>query len=106
MKTLKLPSGATYGFDRDGKRVCTGSQMGRRNEIPADYMGERLRLQRLPFVDWDYDRWGAYWGAPANVWCVWGESQTEQVRVFVRANSRAETKQKVKAVIPKARFYR
>lgn len=80
--------------------------MGRRNCIPDDYAGEKLRLQRLPFVDDCYDRWGAYWGSPANIWCAWGESETEQVFVFVRADDRESAKQKVRDSMPLATFHR
>lgn len=106
MKTLSLPSGAT-GFTReDGTWQCTGSQMGRRNQIPEDYAGEKLRLTRLPFVDGCYDRWGAYWGAPATVWCACGESETEQVRVFTRAGNREAAKTEVRKSLPDATFFR
>lgn len=83
-----------------------GAQMGRCNQVPCDYAGEKLRLQRLPFVDGDYDRWGAYWGAPANIWCAWGESATEQVRIFMRADSRERAKHLICHCYPKVRFYR
>ncbi len=105
MKTkFSLPNGATYGYGKDGERICTGSQMGRRDEMPEDYAGEKLRLLRLPFVDGCYDQWGAYWGGPANVWCAWGESETEQVRVFVRADTRSNAASLVLEKYPRARF--
>lgn len=68
-KPFSLPSGAA-GFTNDsGQWVCTGSQMGRRNVLPEDCNLQcELRLIRLPFVDQRYDRWGAYWGSPANIW--------------------------------------
>jgi hypothetical protein len=72
-----------------------GAKMGRRNEIPSDYSGQKLRLTRLPFVDGAYDRWGAYWGCPANIWCAWGETEEGRVRVFVRADDRELAKVKV-----------
>lgn len=96
MKPLTLPNGCS----------SYGAQMGRRNAIPDDYAGEKLRLQRLPFVDGCYDRWGAYWGSPANLWCAWGESETEQLYVFVRASSRDAAKASVINLIPSATFYR
>lgn len=105
---LKLPSGTT-GFTNDaGKWICTGSQMGRRNELP-DNRNEavKLRMERLEFVDGDYDALGgAYWGAPANVWCAWGDASDYAVRVFVRADSRDQAKGKVREQLPNARFYR
>ena len=100
---LQLPTGIT-GFVNDaGKWVCTGSQFGRRDELPADpQSGCKVRLSRIPFVDGDYDRWGAYWGSPANVWCGW----TDGVRLFVRANDREEAKKFIQEKLPTAKFYR
>jgi hypothetical protein len=100
---LNLPSGTTFCTDASGKRVCTGSQMGRRNELPDDRNAVcKLRLSRLPFVDGDYDRWGAYWGCPANVWCAW----TDGVLVFARADGRELAKSEILSVLPGAKFYR
>lgn len=73
-----------------------GAQMGRPSIIPPDYDGEKLQLVRLPFVDGAYDRWGAYWGLPANVWCAWGQTATEQMEVFVRADSRQAAKKAIR----------
>jgi hypothetical protein len=100
---LHLPSGTT-GFVNDaGHWVCTGSQFGRRDELPDDRLTLRkLRLTRLPFVDGDYDRWGAYWGSPANLWCAWADG----VRVFVRADNRVEAKKLTTVKLPNAKFYR
>lgn len=106
MKTLSLPNGPTGFFREDGTWQCTGSQMGRRNCIPDNYAGEKLRMQRLPFIDGCYDHWGAYWGSPANIWCAWGESETEQIYIFVRADSRGAAKAKVRESLPTARFFR
>ena len=41
----------------DGRR---GAPMGRRSNAIAE--GTRVRLERVRFVDGDYDRGGAYWG--------------------------------------------
>jgi len=100
---LHLPSGTT-GFVNDaGKWICTGSQMGRRDELPDDRQTVRkLRLTRLPFVDGDYDKWGAYWGSPANVWCGWADG----VRLFVRADDRDAAKKFIQEKLPTAKFYR
>ena len=99
---LQLPSGTT-GFVNDaGKWICTGSQMGRRDELPSDRQAVcKLRLTRLPFVDSDYDRWGAYWGSPANVWLGWADG----VRLFVRADDRDEAKKFIQVKLPTAKFY-
>ena len=104
---LTLPSGTTGFVDDAGKWICTGSQFGRRDELPDDPNSVcKLRLTRLPFIDGDYDRWGAYFGSPANVWCGWGNSGDTGVRVFVRANSREAAKEKITEKLPSAKFYR
>lgn len=122
MTPLSLPSGATGFTDDRGQWVCTGSQMGRRNVLPDDRKASvKLRLVRLPFVDGCYDKWGAYWGSPANVYCAFAGDATEtelqgfarvpvrvmrpDVAIFTRANSHAEAKQKVRELLPNARFY-
>lgn len=114
-KTMKLtlPSGTTYGYGADGQRVCTGSAMGRRNRIPSDRtIDAKLHLQLLPFVDGCYDRWGAYWGFPANVWIAFTDysvafgDSLQTIEFFFRANSREEAKAKALLELPKARFYR
>lgn len=108
MTTLKLPSGLTYGYDSNEKRICTGSQMGRRNELPADANEPvKLRLERLRFVDGDYDQWGAYWGGGPDalpIYCAWGDASETQVRVFVRAQDRVAAKANVLKLLPNATF--
>ncbi len=95
MKTLSLTNGSSkYG-------AC----MGRRNAIPSDYNGEALRLQRVPMVDYGaYDRWGAYWGQGTPLWIAWGESETEQVQVFVRSETRSGAKARVIETIQQSTF--
>lgn len=102
MTTLKLPSGTTGFYNDENKWIATGSQMGRRDVLPAS-THPKLRLQLLPFVDGDYDRFGAYWGSPANVWIAWDNDGTQ---IFRRANSRTEAKQKIQSEWPHASFYR
>lgn len=102
---LKLPNGATYGYDANNRRICTGSQMGRRDELPENPQAPiKLRMEQI--LESDYDRWGAYWGTGGGIWCAWGEDDKVQVRVFVRAHSRLDAKAKVIEKLPKARFYR
>jgi len=111
---ITLTSGTTYGYDNEGRKICTGSQMGRRNELPAhpETRDIKLHLVRLRLVDGCYDNQGAYWGGPDNLfyasarfhceilddWCV--------CRVFVRARTRNAAKRKVRKFLPKARFFR
>ena len=74
--------------------------MGRQTCIPADYSGAKLNLRRVPFPDCDaYDPGGAYWGLPADLWCCWGESPTEQLACYVRAKDRASAKLAIKKIM-------
>lgn len=101
-KPFSLPSGAT-GFTNDsGQWVCTGSQMGRRDTLPAS-AHPKLRLRPLPFVCGCYDRWGAYWGAPADLWIAWDDEGTQ---LFRRGDTRESVKAMLKAEYPQASFYR
>ena len=112
-KSLKLTSGVTGFYDANNNFVATGSQMGRYSILPPAALRPKFRsklcLRRLKFVDEAYDKKGAYWGAPANVWCAWGydaHGMEDDVEYFFRADSREEAKQKVREVLPNARFYR
>ena len=106
---LKLSNGAT-GFTNDaGKWVCTGSQMGRRDVLPDNRQTPcKLRLTRLPMVDYNYDKWGAYWGSNPGtaIYCAWGDCEDITAYVFVRAVSRDRAKAEVCKSLPKATFYR
>lgn len=115
---LILPSGTTGFWNDRNEWVCTGSQMGRRNVLPEDTQaGCKLHLTKLPLIDGCYDRAGAYWGAPSNLWIaytahhVYSPVQCEtqlipSLMVFVRADNREVAKQLVRKELPKARFYR
>jgi hypothetical protein len=117
---LKLTSGLDYGEGPAGERVCRGAQMGRPNIIPhnlnhTDAEPVRLRLERLRWVDGDYDQGGAYWGhsndpkdvSYGNMYCAWGKWTVNMVfvQVFVRATNRADAKVLVRNSIPLARFF-
>lgn len=107
MNALKLPSGVTGFFNDSNEWVATGSQMGRRNELPEDTNEPvKLRMERLQFVDGDYDKWGAYWGANGcnHVYCAWGDGEKTQVRVFVRSITRDEAKILIREILPNATF--
>lgn len=79
-----------------------GAPMGRPNLLPESELTNPLYLQRVPFVDLCYDRGGAYWGMPANLYCAF----SDECRIFVRGNSRSEAKSKVLAILPTATFHR
>ena len=100
-----------------------GAQMGRRNWYPISHDGPlKMRLQRLRFIDGDYDQGGAYWGGPATIYratsicpdlmligsAAWSHEKPIQghAEVFVRADSRDEAKVKIRELIPTATFYR
>jgi len=70
-----------------------GSQMGRRNQNQG--AAEALYLQRVRFVDGDYDAGGAYWGGGQPLYCAFSPETTENdelVMVFVRADNREAAK--------------
>lgn len=70
---------------------CTyGAPMGRRGDNPASLQGAKRLHARRQGGGQGYDRGGAYWGTPSNVWGVWAWIDGEPCCVYVRANSRAE----------------
>lgn len=82
-------------------KACSirGADMGRRSQ--RDGQPERLHLQRL-YLHGDYDAGGAYWGyTPGTaIYCAFSPETTENdipIRVFVRAQSRKEAKEKILA---------
>ena len=96
-----------------------GAPMGRGEWLPADPAAPiKLRLVRVPFVDGCYDRGGAYWGMPANLYHAqsveavptapdWlGGDEPHEIVLFVRARDREDAKEKIRARVPGARFYR
>lgn len=73
-----------------------GAPMGRRSDIMA-------KLQYLPRLHAShqgggdgYDKGGAYWGTPSNVWGVWGWIGGWPSCVYVRADSRKAAIDKVR----------
>lgn len=79
-----------------------GAPMGRHGIHHSE--STKLHLVRLPFVDGCYDRGGAYWGAPADVW-AYGTDDGETLS-YLRAKNRAEAKAIVCERVADARFYR
>lgn len=102
-----------YGRDNSGNLICTGAQMGRRNIVPEKPDQKiKLSIQRLKFTDGCYDKGGAYWGLPENLYCAFAYKPScvsimlnFNALVFIRANSRAEAKQLVRKQISGATFY-
>lgn len=65
-----------------------GSPMGRRGDNPANLQGvKRLHARRQGGGE-GYDKGGAYWGGPSNVWGVWAWLDGQVICTYVRANSR------------------
>jgi hypothetical protein len=75
-----------------------GAPMGRHTEV----INGKAHLQKVPFYDGCYDKGGAYWGGPADLWCAWNETGTR----YVRAPNRDAAKQAIIKANPEVRFYR
>lgn len=89
-----------------------GAPLGRRNtcEMLPEEVG-RVFLQHVPFIDGCYDKGGAYWGYPANLYRAYVEMEiTEGVidvfEHFLRANTREKAKQALREEFPNITFYR
>lgn len=114
---LKLESGMTYFTDDNGKRICTGSQMGRPDSIPNCIRllpFVKVRMIKLKWVDGDYDQGGAYWGnnGTDHVYCAWANvvnpisgSFFPFLQIFTRAISRKDAKSQVRAKLSNAKFF-
>lgn len=73
-----------------------GSPMGRHGGNPANLQDlKRLHARHQGGGD-GYDKGGAYWGFPSNVWGVWGWIDGQPECVYVRANSRQNAIDKVR----------
>ena len=73
-----------------------GAPMGRRGDNPANLQDiTRLHARHQGGGD-GYDRGGAYWGSPCNVWGVWGWLDGEVVCTYVRAHSRQDAIHRVR----------
>lgn len=86
-----------------------GADMGRANRLPDNRNAKaKLQLQRLKFVDGDYDVGGAYWGGGCGtyIYCAFGDIEEVNARVFVRAADRDGAKKQVWDKLPNATFYR
>jgi hypothetical protein len=82
-----------------------GADMGRPNLLPDDCNAAiKLHLERLRWVDGDYDAGSAYWGGGSgdSIYC----GHTVGVQVFVRAKNHNAAKAEVRTTLPAAKFYR
>ena len=73
-----------------------GAPMGRRGDNPANLEGVRRLHARHQGGGDGYDKGGAYWGTPSNVWGVWGWIDGRACCTYVRARSRLEALDKVR----------
>lgn len=88
--------------------------MGRPNQLPDDVNAPvKLRMERLKWVDGDYDQFGAYWGGGSGdfIFYAYGTAyhaikNAEPVSVFVRAYKREAAKVLVQNILQNATFYR
>lgn len=99
-----MPFDINRALAGDKAYSARGAQMGRRN-----YVGDEnppVYLQRVTFVDGDYDRGGAYWGGYPSppLWCAMDADG--QTRIFVRAKTRDEAKQLMLDDYPELTFKR
>ena len=70
---------------------CTyGAPMGRHGDNPANLQDVKRLHCKYQGGQAGYDRGGAYWGAPCNVYAVWGRTGGHVVCCYVRANSRQD----------------
>lgn len=98
-------NGLTYGYNSAGERVCTGSMMGRRSQLPDDTEAPvKLRMEKMRWYDGAYDKGGAYWGAGTPVYCAYTDDWSAVV--FVRGKDRDQAKQRVRDQLSHASFYR
>jgi hypothetical protein len=95
-------NGMSYGYDGEGKRVCTGAKMGR-SDIghPGDEPTKpkpRFYLRRVRLNSGGYDSGGAYWGVDAPLYEYESEDYGEElVSGFLRASCRDDAKDKLLA---------
>lgn len=76
-----------------------GAPMGRASEQLAG----KVKLQRLRFVDGDYDSGGAYWGSGAPIWVA---EDRNGARAYVRASNREKAKAELLKENCELTFYR
>ena len=73
-----------------------GAPMGRRGDNPANLQGLKRLHARHQGGGGGYDKGGAYWGYPSNVWGVWARLDGEVVCTYVRAATRQKAVEMVR----------
>ncbi len=105
MKTFPWQeNGATYFTDPEtGERVCTGSQMGRKDFRPADIHAAPetpLALRRVRL-----NAGGAYWGHGQPLFCGFGhDAKGDAVEFYRRANYRQDAARAIRQAWPAVTF--
>lgn len=98
------------GFhDANGEFVCTGSYMGRNEDLPENmHVACKLYLRNI-LTDGDYDSGGVYWGGGTGEGVYWAHApasdECEELNLFVRAKNRKKAKRKIIERLPKAIFF-
>jgi hypothetical protein len=64
--------------------------MGRQSNVTNIFQGLKTLYAMHQGGSDGYDKGGAYWGYPCNVWAVWGRSSDEVFIAYVRANTKQE----------------
>ena len=91
----------------DNVSSVRGAPMGRHDWGLAEHREHHMMmsLQRVSFIEGDYDLGGAYWaGGGEPLFCAWAEDI--EARVFVRAKDRRAAKLKVNEHFLNAKFFR
>jgi hypothetical protein len=83
---------------------CYWDKAGERVELEVIPNARPFHLVRVPLNSGGYDKGGAYWGFPNDLWGFIGP--IDDVRGFVRAKTRQEAKEHVLDLHPHARFFR
>lgn len=73
-----------------------GAPMGRCGDNSSNLMDVKRLHARHQGGGKGYDKGGAYWGLPSNVWGVWARMGGEVVCCYVRASSRLAAIRKVR----------
>ena len=76
-----------------------GAPMGRRGDNPSNLRGVRRLCARWQGGRDGYDRGGAYWGTPSDVWGVWARVNGAVCCAYVRAKSRSDAIEQVRGGI-------
>lgn len=83
-----------------------GAQMGRADKITEPNFPVKFHLQKLDFVDYCYDKGGAYWGSGNPIFHAWGDGEEFEQEMFVRAIDRNDAKEQIRKKFKLAKFYR